>query len=58
MGAQLDKGHDGCIRAATLNDLTAEWTGGIFDSTGKRFFVSVEHPKTGHAVIFEVTGWK
>ncbi len=49
---------DGCIRAATLNDLTAEWTGGIFDSTGKRFFVSVQHPKTGHAVVFEVTGWK
>ena len=43
---------------STLNDLTAEWTGGIFDSKGKRFFVSAQHPKTGHAVIFEVTGWK
>jgi len=28
---------DGCIRIATLNDLEAEWTGGVFDASGKHF---------------------
>ncbi len=36
----------------------AEWTGGIFDATGKRFFVSVQHNVSGHGVVLEVTGWK
>ncbi|MBX7112075.1 MAG: PhoX family protein [Dehalococcoidia bacterium] len=49
---------DGCIRIATLNDLTAEWTGGVFDATGKRFFVSVQHNISGQGVILEITGWK
>jgi len=48
---------DGCVRIATLNDLNAEWTGGIFDATGRRFFVSVQHNVTGHGVILEITGW-
>jgi Bacterial protein of unknown function (DUF839) len=54
-GLDDDELVDGCARIATLNDLEAEWTGGIFDATGKRFFVSVQHPKTGHAVVVEVT---
>ncbi len=54
-GPDDDKMSDGCSRIATLNDLDAEWTGGIFDATGTRFFVSAQHPKTDHAVIFEVT---
>ena len=33
-GADQDLLSDGCVRVATLNDLTAEWTGGIFDGTG------------------------
>ena len=49
---------DGCVRVATLNDLNAEWTGGIFDAKGKRFFVSVQHNVTGHGVVLEITGWK
>jgi secreted PhoX family phosphatase len=49
---------DGCIRVGTLNDLSAEWTGGIFDATGTRFFVSVQHNVTGHGVVLEITGWK
>ena len=28
------------------------------DSTGTRFFVSVQHNMTGHGVILEVTGWE
>jgi hypothetical protein len=48
---------DGCIRIGTLNDLTAEWTGGFFDDTGQRFFVSVQHNITGAGLVIEITGW-
>jgi len=63
-GADMDGVSDGCIRIGTLNDLTAnagegaEWTGGIFDATGTRFFVSVQHNVSGHGVVLEVTGWR
>ncbi len=56
-GQDADLLSDSCIRIATLNDLTAEWTGGVFDATGKRFFVSVQHNVTGKGVILEITGW-
>jgi len=61
-GADADSLSDGCIRIATLNDWSsnnegAEWTGGVWDSTGTRFFVSVQHNVTGHGVVLEVTGW-
>ena len=49
---------DGCIRVITENDPGAEWTGGIFDSTGKRFFLSAQHNITSKGVVFEITGWK
>ena len=60
----LDDGHDddllsdGCIRIATLNDLDAEWTGGIFDATGKHFYVSIQHNDSGTGVILDITGWR
>ena len=57
-GADDNLLSDGCVRVGTLNDLEAEWTGGIFDSTGKRFFVSIQHNVTGHGVVLEITGWK
>jgi hypothetical protein len=66
-GGDDDTLTDGCIRIATLHDLGpagtasegegAEWTGGVFDATGTRFFVSVQHNMTGFGVIYEVTGW-
>jgi secreted PhoX family phosphatase len=49
---------DGCVRIGTLNDLTAEWTGGIFDGSGTHFYVSVQHNVTGHGVILDITGWR
>src|SRR5262245_47770947 len=49
---------DGCVRIGTLNDLTAEWTGGIFDRFGDHFYVSVQHNITGHGVILDITGWR
>jgi secreted PhoX family phosphatase len=57
-GSDPDLQSDGCIRIGTLNDLTAEWTGGIFDASGSHFYVSVQHNVTGHGVILDITGWK
>jgi hypothetical protein len=57
-GADDDKLSDGCVKIGTLNDLTAEWTGGVFDASGRRFFVSIQHNVTGHGVILEITGWQ
>ena len=48
---------DGCVRIATLNDLTAEWTGGIFDASGTHFYVSIQHNISGKATILDITGW-
>ena len=42
----------------TLNDLTAEWTGGIFNEQGTRFFVSVQHNISGASTVLEITGWQ
>jgi len=56
-GADDDTLSDGCVRVATLNDLTAEWTGGIFDASGRNFYVSVQHNVTGHGVILRISGW-
>lgn len=57
-GADADLQSDGCLRVGTLNDLSAEWTGGFFDPTGKHFYVSIQHNKTGHGVVLDVTGWR
>lgn len=57
-GADENLLTDGCIRVATLNDLTAEWTGGIFDASGKKFFVSIQHNVSGKGVILQIYGWK
>ena len=57
-GADQDLLSDGCARIATLNDLTAEWTGGIFDATGTHFYVSVQHNISGKATILDITGWQ
>ena len=57
-GADQDLLTDGCARIATLNDLTAEWTGGVFDASGKHFYVSVQHNISGKATILDITGWE
>jgi hypothetical protein len=56
-GRDQDLLTDGCIRIGTLNDLTAEWTGGIFDASGQHFYVVVEHNISGKALILDITGW-
>lgn len=57
-GDDVDSLSDGCVRVATLNDLTAEWSGGLFDETGTHFYVSVQHNVTGHGVVLDITGWR
>lgn len=57
-GDDVDTLSDGCIRVATLNDLTAESTGGIFDADGDSYYVSIQHNVTGHGVILKITGWR
>ncbi|MDP9239795.1 MAG: hypothetical protein M3O55_04035 [Actinomycetota bacterium] len=56
-GGDANLQSDGCLRIGTLNDLTAEWTGGLFDPTGKHFYVSIQHNITGKGVILDITGW-
>jgi len=43
----VDLQSDRCLRIATLNDLTAEWTGGFFDRAGRHFYASIQHNKSG-----------
>jgi secreted PhoX family phosphatase len=57
-GDDADTLSDGCIRIGTLNDLTAEWTGGVFDKSGTHFYVSIQHNVSGHGVILDITGWQ
>lgn len=56
-GADDDLESDGCVRIATLNDLGAEWTGGIFSAAGDKFFVSVQHNASGFGTVFVISGW-
>jgi secreted PhoX family phosphatase len=57
-GADADLLSDGCLRIASLNDLSAEWTGGFFDASGTHFYVSIQHNKSGFGVILDITGWR
>jgi secreted PhoX family phosphatase len=56
-GGDVDTLSDGCVRVATLNDLDAESTGGFFDSTGKHYYVSIQHNSSGFGTILDITGW-
>jgi secreted PhoX family phosphatase len=55
-GGDDDLMSDGCIRIATLNDLTAESTGVVFDGSGNHMYVSIQHNITGHGVILDIVG--
>ena len=57
-GSDADLLSDGCLRIASLNDLSSEWTGGFFDRTGTHFYVSIQHNKSGFGVILDITGWR
>ncbi len=57
-GADQDHLSDACVKVATLNDLNAETTGGVFNATGKDYYVSIQHNVTGHGAIVKISGWK
>jgi secreted PhoX family phosphatase len=57
-GVDDDLQSDGCVRVATLNDLEAETSGGIFSADGLKYFVSIQHNVTGKGVVLVVTGWR
>jgi len=57
-GGDVDLLSDGCVRIATLNDLGAEWTGGIFNGSGDTLFVSVQHNISGFGTIVAIKGWR
>ena len=57
-GDDQDNLADACVRVMSLNDLTAESTGGLFDASGKTYYVSIQHNITGHGVVLKVTGWR
>jgi hypothetical protein len=57
-GDDADSLADACVKVMSLNDLTAESTGGVFDATGRKYYVSVQHNKTQHGIILEVRGWR
>ncbi len=57
-GDDDDNLADACIKVMTLNDFNAESTGGLFDGTGKAYYVSIQHNVTGHGVVLKVAGWR
>jgi secreted PhoX family phosphatase len=57
-GDDADDQSDGCAKVVTLNDLTAESTGGVFDQSGTHYYVSIQHNVTGHGVVLDITGWR
>lgn len=57
-GLDKDGLADACVKVMTINDLTAETTGGVFNYNGTEYYVVVQHNKTGHGLIVKVTGWQ
>jgi secreted PhoX family phosphatase len=57
-GLDKDGLADACVKVMTINDLTAETTGGVFNYNGTEYYVSIQHNKTGHGLIVKVSGWK
>jgi Bacterial protein of unknown function (DUF839) len=49
---------DGCIRIASLRDTDSEPTGFIFDASGERAFVNLQHRATGKGALLMITGFK
>jgi Alkaline phosphatase PhoX len=57
-GADDNLLSDGCVRVASLNDLSSELTGGVFNASGSTLYISVQHNVTGHGTVLAITGWK
>jgi hypothetical protein len=57
-GTDDDLLSDGCIRIASLKDTASEPTGFIFDATGKRAFVNLQHRSTGKGALLMISGFE
>jgi hypothetical protein len=57
-GVDSDLLSDGCGRIMSLNDPTAETTGGIFNADGSKYYVSIQHNISGKGLVLEITGWR
>lgn len=49
---------DGCIRIMSLKDTDSEPTGWIFDGTGRKAYVNLQHRATGKGALLEISGFK
>jgi hypothetical protein len=56
-GDDRDLLSDGCIRIASLRDTDSEPTGFIFDATGERAFVNLQHRSTGRGALLMISGF-
>jgi hypothetical protein len=56
-GDDRDLLSDGCIRIASLRDPDSEPTGFIFDATGERAFVNLQHRSTGNGALLMISGF-
>ena len=57
-GTDDDLLSDGCGRIMSINDPTAETTGGIFNGNGSKYYVSIQHNISGKGLVLEITGWR
>jgi secreted PhoX family phosphatase len=57
-GADDDLLSDGCMRIASLKEPELEPTGFIFDSSGKRAFVNLQHRATGKGALLMISGFE
>lgn len=57
-GLDRDVQSDGCIRVASVRDTDAESTGLIFDASGTRAYVNIQHRATGQGALLKIEGFK
>jgi hypothetical protein len=56
-GEDRDEQTDGCVRVLTLKDRSAEPTGFIFDKSGSRAFLFVQHSNDSQAATLDRDGF-
>jgi secreted PhoX family phosphatase len=57
-GEDDDVVSDGCLRIASLRDTDAEPTGLIFDATGEKAFVNLQHRVIGQGALVVISGFR
>lgn len=57
-GKDRDVQADGCIRIASVKDTDAEPTGLIFDASGERAYVNIQHRATAKGALLRIDGFK